>query len=152
MGSDEHGHDHHHEPNFFFKYLWSKDHKRCEQRILPIFNRCVIFQTDAKSFHGHPHPLTCPEGRRRNTLALYYYMFDRERSENYAARQEDVAWVPTTAQDRAYQRKIRLKNIVWKLTPPICWDVYDRLRGRGRRLSYSDLAPYLGQIRQEKSE
>ena len=50
----------------------------CENRILPIFNRFVIFATSAKSYHGHPEPLTCPEGRSRKSIALYYYTNGRE--------------------------------------------------------------------------
>lgn len=41
--------------------------------ITPKFNRCVIFSTDKKSFHGHPLPLECPENSARRSLALYYF-------------------------------------------------------------------------------
>jgi len=53
--------------------LWDHKMTRCYQRILPIFNRCVIFNTNDFSYHGHPDPLTCPEGMSRKSLALYYY-------------------------------------------------------------------------------
>jgi len=53
--------------------LWSEDMKNCEHRIAPIANRCVIFNTSEKSFHGHPHPLKCPEGMTRKSVAMYYY-------------------------------------------------------------------------------
>jgi len=53
--------------------LWNRDMSRCEVKLLPIFNRCVIFSTTDFSFHGHPEPLTCPEGWTRKSLALYYY-------------------------------------------------------------------------------
>ncbi len=53
--------------------LWSKDMKRCVQTIDPVFNRAVIFTTDADSFHGHPEPMQCPEDVRRQSLALYYF-------------------------------------------------------------------------------
>jgi Rps23 Pro-64 3,4-dihydroxylase Tpa1-like proline 4-hydroxylase len=53
--------------------LWSKDMSRCEQKILPIFNRCVIFNTDSDSYHGHPHPLTAPEDETRKSIALYFF-------------------------------------------------------------------------------
>jgi hypothetical protein len=41
--------------------------------ILPIANRCVIFDATSRSFHGHPQPLTCPPDRTRNCLAVSYY-------------------------------------------------------------------------------
>ena len=53
--------------------LWDSTMSRCVQRIAPILNRCVIFTTDATSYHGHPIPMTCPPGTSRRSLALYYY-------------------------------------------------------------------------------
>lgn len=52
--------------------LWSRDLKKCEKRILPVFGRLVIFTTNDYSYHGHPHPLNAP-GRVRRSLAQYYY-------------------------------------------------------------------------------
>jgi Rps23 Pro-64 3,4-dihydroxylase Tpa1-like proline 4-hydroxylase len=53
--------------------LWDTEMKNCEKKVLPVFNRCVIFNTDADSYHGHPEPTTCPEDRYRRSIALYYY-------------------------------------------------------------------------------
>jgi hypothetical protein len=59
--------------------LWSRDMKTSEAQILPVFNRCVVFSTTSTSFHGHPEPLTCPEGETRKSMALYYYSRDPAR-------------------------------------------------------------------------
>ena len=56
--------------------LWDADGKTCVKRIAPTFNRAVIFDTSSRSYHGHPHPLNCPEGQSRKSLALYYYTVD----------------------------------------------------------------------------
>jgi Rps23 Pro-64 3,4-dihydroxylase Tpa1-like proline 4-hydroxylase len=53
--------------------LWDTQMKSCLSKILPIYNRCVIFNTDQDSNHGHPEPLTTPEGISRKSIALYYY-------------------------------------------------------------------------------
>ncbi|WP_206603044.1 2OG-Fe(II) oxygenase [Leptolyngbya ohadii] len=53
--------------------LWDKDVTQLSKKILPLFNRCVIFNTTDFTFHGHPEPLTCPPGNTRKSLALYYY-------------------------------------------------------------------------------
>ncbi len=53
--------------------LWSKDMKTVEQKVAPIIGRCVIFNTDLDSYHGHPDPLTTPEGKTRRSIATYYY-------------------------------------------------------------------------------
>jgi hypothetical protein len=69
--------------------LWDKQMKACEKKISPVFNRCVIFNTDADSYHGHPEPMTCPEGRFRRSIALYYYTIEEKpfrRATYYKAR------------------------------------------------------------------
>jgi Rps23 Pro-64 3,4-dihydroxylase Tpa1-like proline 4-hydroxylase len=53
--------------------LWDRTGTRCVQRIAPVFNRSVIFDTSNFSYHGHPRPLQCPAERSRKSLALYYY-------------------------------------------------------------------------------
>jgi len=54
--------------------LWNADMTCCMKKVSPVFNRVVIFRTDTKSNHGHPDPLTCPEGMTRKSLATYYYI------------------------------------------------------------------------------
>ncbi|MEK9727966.1 MAG: 2OG-Fe(II) oxygenase [Candidatus Margulisiibacteriota bacterium] len=53
----------------------------CVNKILPIFNRMVVFETSERSYHGHPDPVTCPEDRTRKSIALYYYTKDRPADE-----------------------------------------------------------------------
>lgn len=53
--------------------LWDKDMTNMVEDIQPLFNRVVIFNTGADTYHGHPHPLNTPEGMSRISLALYYY-------------------------------------------------------------------------------
>jgi Rps23 Pro-64 3,4-dihydroxylase Tpa1-like proline 4-hydroxylase len=53
--------------------LWDKDVTRCERSIAPLFNRCVLFHTAEKSYHGHPRRLACPPGETRKSIALYYF-------------------------------------------------------------------------------
>jgi Rps23 Pro-64 3,4-dihydroxylase Tpa1-like proline 4-hydroxylase len=54
--------------------IWNKDMTELCNKILPKFNRAVIFRTDMNSNHGHPHPLTCPDDKYRMSLATYYYV------------------------------------------------------------------------------
>jgi Rps23 Pro-64 3,4-dihydroxylase Tpa1-like proline 4-hydroxylase len=53
--------------------LWDKDVSICVREILPVFNRCVIFNTNDVSYHGHPDRLECPPGMTRKSIAVYYY-------------------------------------------------------------------------------
>jgi Rps23 Pro-64 3,4-dihydroxylase Tpa1-like proline 4-hydroxylase len=63
--------------------LWDKQMQKAEKKILPLFNRMVVFSTTSDSFHGHPEPLNCPPDRSRRSLALYYYTNGRPESEYY---------------------------------------------------------------------
>jgi hypothetical protein len=52
--------------------LWDKDVKTCVHSFSPIFNRCVVFETNEISFHGVT-AVKCPEGQARKSFAAYYY-------------------------------------------------------------------------------
>jgi len=53
--------------------LWDNDMKTCMESIVPVFNRCVIFNTTSTSNHGNPQPIKHPDGKSRRSIALYYY-------------------------------------------------------------------------------
>ena len=57
--------------------LWNKDMSLCVKKILPIFNRAVIFNITSDAYHGHPGPLKSPEGIDRLSFALYYFTKER---------------------------------------------------------------------------
>lgn len=61
--------------------LWDREMTHSVKKILPVYNRCVVFSTTDWSYHGHPEKLTCPEGRTRKSLALYYYTNGRPEEE-----------------------------------------------------------------------
>jgi 2OG-Fe(II) oxygenase superfamily len=52
--------------------LWDKDVKVCHHSFSPIFNRCVVFETNEISYHGVA-AVKCPEGQTRKSFAAYYY-------------------------------------------------------------------------------
>jgi 2OG-Fe(II) oxygenase superfamily len=63
--------------------LWDREVRRCAQRVLPIWNRTIVFNTTDFSFHGHPNPLASPPGTSRKSVSFYYYSNgrpDEERS------------------------------------------------------------------------
>jgi Rps23 Pro-64 3,4-dihydroxylase Tpa1-like proline 4-hydroxylase len=71
--------------------LWNTDLSSCAKKIMPIFNRVVIFTTFNKSYHGHPTPMILPEDVARYSMALYYYTKEPPVNEN-------VEWRPVTWQ------------------------------------------------------
>jgi Rps23 Pro-64 3,4-dihydroxylase Tpa1-like proline 4-hydroxylase len=65
--------------------LWDEKATGCVTKVAPLFNRCVVFSTTETSYHGHPHPLTCPEGRTRKSIATYLYTNGRPDHEEAAS-------------------------------------------------------------------
>ena len=57
--------------------FWSHDKEKNKPdkryvKVDNVFNRAVLFDTTQNSWHGFPDPLTCPEGKYRKSLAVYY--------------------------------------------------------------------------------
>ncbi len=63
--------------------LWdlSNNQKNLLAKYAPSFNRCVIFETNEVSFHGHPKPLKTPVDVNRKSIATYYYTKTRPADE-----------------------------------------------------------------------
>jgi hypothetical protein len=76
--------------------LWNQDASRCVKRLRPTAGRCVIFNTDAASYHGHPRPLRCPEGITRKSIAIYYYTLGREDKSVAPTQRTDWQVLPDT--------------------------------------------------------
>ena len=52
--------------------LWDAEVKKCHHSYSPVFNRCVVFETNEISYHGVT-AVKCPEGMSRKSFAAYYY-------------------------------------------------------------------------------
>lgn len=87
--------------------LWNKSMDVCEKKILPIFNRLVIFNTNDFTYHGHPEPLKCPENISRKSIALYYYSNGRP--------------------DQEVNNKLRLHNTIYKNRKNFNEDIDERV-------------------------
>ncbi|TNF34559.1 MAG: 2OG-Fe(II) oxygenase [Gammaproteobacteria bacterium] len=99
--------------------LWDKDLNECKQRILPAFNRLVIFLTGTNTWHGHPQPLQCPPDRRRNSLAAYYYLLNRPKNEFYSGWKNFVEWRATTSEEKQMPlRETEPQHFRFENTPP----------------------------------
>ena len=53
--------------------LWDRPMEKCVVKVSPVINRAVLFSTTTTSWHGHPDPVQCPQGRSRLSVAAYYY-------------------------------------------------------------------------------
>jgi len=124
--------------------LWNSSMSECVQKILPIYNRMVVFNITDWAFHGHPEPLTCPEGWTRKSIALYYFTAGRpegevmDGGERYGAlflsrpgETVQGASKKSTGYKVRNGRVVVRKDTKWwikKLTPPILLDTYQAIK------------------------
>lgn len=75
--------------------LWDfSDNKKVQlAKFPPLFNTCVIFETNEISYHGHPKPLKTPIGVNRKSIATYYYT--ETRPEQEIAKEHNTLYVNT---------------------------------------------------------
>lgn len=111
--------------------LWSRDMSTCVQRVSPVLNRCVVFRTEADTWHGHPDPLNTPDGVARRSMALYYYTASAAIHEEVPAN--STVYVPRHTDSAEVQKEARtLRN--WERArdwlPPVVYRKLSRLRYR----------------------
>jgi hypothetical protein len=107
--------------------LWNRDMTKCMKRILPVYNRCVVFSTTDFAFHGHPEPLTCPEGWSRKSLAMYYYTSGRPVEETTPGHSTLFQQRPG---DEVAAPPHVFKSVVKSLVPPILVQLFRKVRGK----------------------
>lgn len=95
--------------------LWDRDMHSCVKRILPVFNRCVIFETTSNSWHGHPNPIRVPDGVTRKSIALYYY------TSTQGSQEKEYHWTrhkerPNSISDRVVRPA---EKLLYNWIPPI---------------------------------
>lgn len=99
--------------------LWDEDMKKCEKRFLPIFNRMAMFSTTSTSYHGLPEPITCPDDRSRQSLALYYYTNGRPDEEIIPGKENHRTLFKQRPGKKNEGDKLTVKTILEAITPPI---------------------------------
>ena len=94
--------------------LWDTSMRACQRSVVPLFNRCVIFNTTDTSFHGNPVPVTAPEGRARLSLAFYYYSNGRP-----AEEVSDTHFTLFQHRPGEETAKDRARTLVRQFVPPV---------------------------------
>lgn len=97
--------------------LWNRDMSRCEGKVLPVFNRVMVFTTTEYTYHGHPDPLRCPQGMTRKSLALYYFTNGRPSEEQTG--EHSTVFRARHAGELQPTWQQRLRTVARDLVPPI---------------------------------
>jgi hypothetical protein len=129
--------------------IWDPHMRGCCRRVVPLFNRCVIFNTSSTSFHGNPHPVNHPAGVSRRSIALYYYTASWDGSRRMRTTQFRVR--PNSA-DR-FDLGVRTGEVLADVTPPIVFRTMSRIARAARRgcVGVKNAATRLGARRKRRS-
>ncbi|MEP4335361.1 MAG: 2OG-Fe(II) oxygenase, partial [Roseobacter sp.] len=106
--------------------LWDNPMTHCEKSLVPLFNRCVIFNTTSNSNHGNPKPIDHPNGIPRRSIALYYY------TATWTGEKKDHTTIFRTRLGTADETdwKVRRNAFAQDILPPIVMRNYLRIARR----------------------
>ena len=97
--------------------LWDRNMSGCQAKVLPVFNRVMIFSTTDYTYHGHPDPLNCPDGMTRKSLALYYFTNGRPNSE--ISTEHSTVFRARNERDLMPSWNQRIRKLANDLVPPV---------------------------------
>ena len=97
--------------------LWDREMRSCQTKVLPVFNRVMIFGTTDYTYHGHPDPLLCPDGMTRKSLALYYFSNGRPVEETSGAH--STVFRARDEKDFRLSLKQRIRHFAGDILPPV---------------------------------
>lgn len=118
--------------------LWDRGMTRREKAVDPLFNRCVIFNTDDDSFHGHPDPLNCPPDRTRRSMALYYYTASP--SIRHELREHTTDFRPRPGSGERHDVRVKADEWIRELLPPLVYRQLHRIKRKSQQLLSSSNA------------
>ena len=93
-------------------------------KVIPEFNRCVIFNTTSYTYHGHPEVISSPEGISRKSIALYYFSTGRPKSE--VSKKHSTMWKEVKG-ETFEPDPLTFGKIIKMVTPPIIFDFIKRI-------------------------
>jgi Rps23 Pro-64 3,4-dihydroxylase Tpa1-like proline 4-hydroxylase len=113
--------------------IWNREMTQRCLRVLPLFNRCVVFNTSSASFHGNPDPVAHPRGISRRSIALYYYTATWDGSRRSHSTQFKVR--PNSIDH--FDFRVWIDELLNDVTPPILMRTATRWSNRLRRMIVS---------------
>jgi len=110
--------------------LWDTAMTKKKHSILPIFNRCVIFNTTSDSMHGNPRVVNHPKCISRKSIALYYYTATWDATRKAHTTQFKAR--PNSNDKRDWQ--VAMSELTSDIIPPIVLRNYARAGRLIRRM------------------
>ena len=107
--------------------IWNDDMSECVESFEPIFNRMCCFNTGSRSWHGNPEPVNHPDGKPRQSIALYYYTA----TWSDTRKPHTTHFQPRPNTIDKPDRQVARQEFVRDLIPPV---LYRRIAGKLRRI------------------
>jgi hypothetical protein len=98
--------------------LWDAKREKCVRKVEPEMGRSILMRNGPVHFHGHPVPMTIPEGKVRRSLATYYYV--NEKHWKWHRGQTTSLYLSPEGFDK-------VKQWAKRVTPPVVWDTLKRV-------------------------
>lgn len=90
--------------------IYEDDGNTLVKSIPPLFNRCVIFDTHDKSYHGLPDAINFPQDKPRKSIILYYYTVDPRPTSNVVIKEPHSAlWRSKSFNDKKGNKTRKFK-------------------------------------------
>lgn len=58
--------------------FYNEDRTEVIKTLPCLYNNCAIWKYEELGFHGYTTPISCPEGKSRNSIRAFYYVSDGE--------------------------------------------------------------------------
>ena len=109
--------------------IWDKQMSSKQKSFAPVFNRMVTFSTGSDTFHGNPDPVAHPDGKPRQSIALYYYTATWDASR----KSHTTLFKPRPGTHDESDRRVRRESLLADFVPPVA---FRRMIGPLRRLGF----------------
>jgi len=81
--------------------LYDAKGSKCVKKVLPSFNKLLVFDTSDISFHGLPDPINCPKEVSRKSIILYYYTKSRRpKNQTHFKKPHSALWKKRSLKDK----------------------------------------------------
>ena len=107
--------------------IWNDNMSERVESFEPVFNRMCCFNTGSRSWHGNPEPVNHPDGKPRQSIALYYYTATWSDTH----KPHTTQFKPRPNSKDKPDRLVSRQEFVRDLLPPL---LYRRIVGKLRRI------------------
>ncbi|UDF05055.1 2OG-Fe(II) oxygenase [Asticcacaulis sp. AND118] len=107
--------------------LWDPDLQQRVQEVVPVMGRTIFLFQTRRSLHGHPNPVTAPDGRTRRSAAAYFYSNGiKDGDETMSLKTE--FFNGESRSFRTENERFRSQQRVRQFVPPIVFELVRQFR------------------------